>query len=292
MSERRDPTTGDLLAAHVAAQVAAMRRHADGVRRGEPEDVHRMRVAMRRLRSVLATYRRVVDRSVTDSIREDVRRVAAELGPARDLDVLHDHLLAQLEEDGPGGSRARRAVEEWLGPRRREALVRAAAAVDGAGLQRLYVRLDALVDELPVVSDGPASELVGGLLGHDWRRLEKAVDAALAAPAGSRDALLHEARKAAKRLRYGAESAVPVLGDRAAKLARRAKHIQTDLGTHQDAVVARAAIRDLGATPDAEVAFALGRLHALEQWRSYRADSSFARRWAKESARYPKGWMS
>lgn len=291
MSERRDPTTGDVLAAYVSAQVGAMRRHAEGVRCGEPEDVHRMRVAMRRLRAVLATYRRAVDRSVTDPIREDVRRVAAELGPARDLEVLRDHLLTGLDGDGLAHTRARRALEEWLAPRRREALVRAAAAVDGADLQRLHVRLDALVDELPVVSDVPASDLVGGLLGHDWRRLEKAVDAALAAPAGTRDALLHEARKAAKRLRYGAESAVPVLDDRAAKLARRARRLQADLGVHQDAVVARAAIRDLGATSDADVAFELGRLHALEQWRSYRADRSFARHWAKESARYPKRWM-
>lgn len=291
MSERRDPTTGDLLAAYVTAQVDAMRRHVDGVRRGEPDDVHRMRVAMRRLRSVLATYRPVVDRTVTDPIREDVRRVAGELGPARDLDVLRDELLTRLDEDGPARTRARRAVEEWLAPRRHEALVRAAAAVDGPDLPRLHVRLDALVDELPIVSDGPASELVGGLLGRDWRRLEKAVDAALAAPAGSRDGLWHEARKAAKRVRYGAESAVPVLGDRAAKLARRAERIQTDLGAHQDAVVARAAIRDLAATVDTEVAFELGRLHALEQWRSYRADRSFARRWAKQSARYPKRWM-
>jgi CHAD domain-containing protein len=85
-----------------------------------------------------------------------------------------------------------------------------------------------------------------------------------------RDAALHETRKAAKRLRYAAESAVPVFGGRAKKLARRAERVQVVLGEHQDTVVARQTLRELGAQAylHDENGFTFGRLHALEQARA------------------------
>jgi CHAD domain-containing protein len=81
---------------------------------------------------------------------------------------------------------------------------------------------------------------------------------------------LHDTRKAAKRLRYGAESATPVLGRRAKRLATRAKRVQELLGEHQDTVVARLTLRELGAQAYVanENGFTFGRLHALEQARA------------------------
>jgi CHAD domain-containing protein len=68
------------------------------------------------------------------------------------------------------------------------------------------------------------------------KRLRKAGDAEA----------LHSARKAAKRLRYVAELAAatdPTL----ASVAKKGKSRQTDLGEHQDAVVAADFLRRLGA---------------------------------------------
>ena len=64
---------------------------------------------------------------------------------------------------------------------------------------------------------------------REWKRLRRRAAAAHEATgaAESREAL-HEVRKAAKRLRYAAESLVPSYGDDAARLARRARRIQTD----------------------------------------------------------------
>ena len=83
-------------------------------------------------------------------------------------------------------------------------------------------------------------------------------------PGLERDEALHRVRKTAKRLRYVAESARPVYGKRAKKLARRAAALQEVLGDHQDCVMARLTLRRLalGADVDGQAAFTLGLLHA------------------------------
>jgi CHAD domain-containing protein len=103
------------------------------------------------------------------------------------------------------------------------------------------------------------------------------------AEASERDALLHEVRKKAKRLRYAADSAKPVLGKRAGRLAAKAKRIQETLGIRQDAVLARERLRELGvqAYVDGENPFTLGRLHALEERRADEAEAAFRKTWAK-----------
>jgi CHAD domain-containing protein len=62
---------------------------------------------------------------------------------------------------------------------------------------------------------------------------------------GDHDIELHEARKAAKRLRYAAEVSVPALGSRAARLVSAAHEVQGVLGGRQDAVVARPVWREV-----------------------------------------------
>ena len=82
-----------------------------------------------------------------------------------------------------------------------------------------------------------------------------------AAPdAPSRQSAEHEARKAAKRVRYAAEAAVPVAGEPARQLARAAEEVQEALGRRQDAVVAQAVLADLALAPGtpAGYAFAYG----------------------------------
>jgi CHAD domain-containing protein len=65
-------------------------------------------------------------------------------------------------------------------------------------------------------------------------------------PGPARDTALHEARKAAKRARYAAEAVRPVYGKPARRLVKRLKAVQSTLGDHHDAVVARAAAREIG----------------------------------------------
>ena len=118
------------------------------------------------------------------------------------------------------------------------------------------------------------------------RAIEGAGDAA------ERDLAFHDARKKAKRLRYAAESATPVLGKRARSLATDTKAIQQVLGIHQDTVVARDRLRAYGmqAHLDGQNAFTFGRLHALEQARAERAEADFVDAWATLRAKGRKGW--
>jgi CHAD domain-containing protein len=82
-------------------------------------------------------------------------------------------------------------------------------------------------------------------------------------PGPDRDTEWHEARKAAKRVRYAAEAAAPILGKPARRLIKQVKHIQELLGDHQDAVVARPVLRELAVTAqlDNENGFTYGLLH-------------------------------
>jgi CHAD domain-containing protein len=110
-----------------------------------------------------------------------------------------------------------------------------------------------------------------------------------------RDQALHEVRKKAKRLRYAAELARPAGGRRAKRLAHRAEVVQEALGRHQDSVVARQRLRQLGIQSSApgENGFTFGLLHAAEQGRAHEAEQDFQR----ASARLPRpgaaaAWVS
>src|SRR5690606_32054067 len=68
------------------------------VRRGEPDGVHRLRVAARRMRSALRGYRRLLDRAQTDPLVAGLRALSRELGPARDAEVQRERVLRELAE--------------------------------------------------------------------------------------------------------------------------------------------------------------------------------------------------
>ena len=69
----------------------------EAARRGEDiEGVHQLRVAFRRLRSALRVFRAAVPRAATQVWADDMRWLASQLGPARDIDVFIDEGLDAL----------------------------------------------------------------------------------------------------------------------------------------------------------------------------------------------------
>ena len=86
----------------------------------------------------------------------------------------------------------------------------------------------------------------------------------------------------ARPVRYAAEGAVPVLGAPAAELAASAEAIQDLLGDHQDTVVARQSLREIGvrAHLSGENGFTFGRLHSLEEARAAALVSDYPARLA------------
>ena len=279
-------TAGELLLAHLAEHIARLHAQDAAVRTGEAEGVHQLRIAARRLRSALATGRPLLDRETTDPVRDELRWLGEVFAPARDAQVLREHLSEELAEQpadlvvGPVASR----IDDQLSAAFQSGRERALESLDSARYLRLLDALDELVESPPFTeeADAPAKKAVRRLLARDVKRLRREVRAIEAAEDSTeRDHAFHEARKKAKRLRYAAEMATPALGQRARSLAKAAKKIQTALGEHQDSVVARQRLRELAmqAHLDRVNAFTYGRLHALEQARAERVEADFDDRW-------------
>ncbi|MEU8622296.1 CYTH and CHAD domain-containing protein [Streptomyces sp. NPDC048623] len=284
-------TAGAAVLAYVREQVDALVALDPAVRRDLPDAVHQMRVASRRLRSAFRTYGKVLDRTVTDPVGEELKWLAGELGYARDLEVLDARLRAALDalppdlHVGPVRDRLRTWAEAKGGGSRRRTL----DALDSARHLALLDRLDALLAAPPLLPAArkDAAKVIPKAVRRDYRRLAARVDHALALdPGQDRDLALHAARKAAKRARYAGEAAVPTLGKPARRFAKRMKAVQTCLGDHQDSVVARAALLDLATQAHAagEPSFTWGVLYAREEAAAAAREHQLPEVWARASA--------
>jgi CHAD domain-containing protein len=286
----------DYLAEHVDRLVAEDPR----ARRGEHDAVHQLRVAARRLRSALQSYRPLLDRERTDPIVIALRDLAQALAPARDAEVLHARIRDGLAELGP---------ELRLGPveaqvTRHYARVEAEAAaavvstLDGDPYARLRGDLVDLLQDPPLTKRAarPAGTELPAHVARAAQRLARAVDVSVdpAVPAEERDLAVHDARKAGKRLRYATEVASPAVGRPAKRFAKELKGFQDALGEHQDTVVAREALRDLAvqAHADGGNGFAFGVLHGRDDARATEIEAQLPDLWARAWRPRNRRWLS
>ncbi|WP_162002608.1 CHAD domain-containing protein [Streptomyces sp. CB01881] len=260
-----ESTVGAVVLDRIGAQAAVLAGLDDAVRADEPDAVHRMRVACRRLRSALRTYRRLFEVGVTEELVAELRWLAAALGRARDREVLGERLVGRARElpAACGPERVAGALELWARAEYLRVWPEIAAALDSPRRRALADGLSVLLADPPL--RGRAARRAGPELARiaarEQRRTAKRVRHALAAErggggqdsggrggggrvSGGRDEAFHEARKAAKRARYAGETAVPVAGAAAERYVERMKAVQDVLGEHQDAVVAAAALRE------------------------------------------------
>ncbi|MEW2389866.1 CYTH and CHAD domain-containing protein [Streptomyces venezuelae] len=283
-------SSGDHVLARLRTQRDALLALDPAVRRDLPDSVHQMRVATRRLRSAFKSYRKVLDRTVTDPIGEELKWLAAELGVDRDQEVLTERLTDRIGALprtlllGPVRGRLRIwTVARSAGSRRRTV-----AVLESKRYLALLDSLDALLAAPPLrpaATAPPEKALVKAAL-KDYARLATRIDHALSLPPGQeRDVALHEARKAAKRARYAGEAATPALGKPAKKFAKRMKSVQKVLGDHQDSVVAREALRALAiqAHLAGESAFTWGLLYGQEEAAGQNRERELPEVWAEAS---------
>lgn len=286
-----------VLLAHLVDQVTAMKSRESAARLDEPDAVHKMRVATRRLRSALATFRPLVDRDVTDPLRDELKWIAGELGGARDAEVLRMRLLDELAAEpgelvlGPIAS----LIEVELRADHSKAHAALVEALNSERYRELVTRLDALIATPPFTprADGRADKVLTKRVRKSFDRVDALVTRGAPEDLRRRDVWYHEIRKAAKRLRYAAESVAPAFGEPATILAQAAEQLQEVLGEHQDSVVARTALRELGVRIhlDGDNAFTIGRLHALEQSRGDNAIAEFEVAWAALADRKVLRWL-
>lgn len=267
------------------------------VRRGEPDSVHQMRVASRRVGSALATFR-ALEPERSEAVRAELRWLAGLLGAARDAEVTRLR-LTELAAREPADLRDDLAIgrlDEDRVAAYRAARVELLAALESTRYFRLLDALDAVVDEPGAAAPAQqsAARVLAAGVRREAQRLARSLRVARSAPAGPRrDALLHEARKAAKRTRYAAETALPVAPRRAERYARRLEELQTLLGHHHDTVALRAVLRRVGgqAHGAGEDNFSYGRWHAIEQLEAEQAEAAVPAAWKRIRAEGRRHWL-
>ncbi len=265
-------TAGAVAVAYCRAQVDELFRVDPHVRLDADDAVHRMRVAARRLRSALATFRPVLDRRAGDPLREELRWLGQALGEARDLEVLAGRLAARLDQlSEKDASLVAEGAGEFLatelGRRRERALATAREALDSEWYLDLLDRLDTFCADPPLTrrAGQRARSILRPRLAADCRRVLDRAAVAARVDGPDHEAALHEVRKAAKRARYAAEAMRPVLGDAAARAQARMKRLQEVLGGRQDQVVARTVLTELARdVPDGQ-SFTFGVLAGIER---------------------------
>jgi len=290
-----------------AAEVvlAYLRIHADTLvslepmaRGDQPDAVHQMRVATRRLRATLRSFGAVIPRPATAELAGELHWLGGLLGEVRDAEVLPAQLRDTLRSVpaelliGPVHAR----VQGYYAPRHAAAHAELVAALDSERFTSLLAALDRLTLDPPrgPRSEDPARDVLPAAVRRAFRQARRRMRRARHTPAGAaREAALHQARKSARRARYAAEAAAPAIGRPARRFARQMKKVQSVIGEHHDSVIARQAARDLGigAHLSGENAFSYGLLHDMERREADRLDAQALRTWHKASRKRHRRWL-
>jgi CHAD domain-containing protein len=283
-----DTSTGDArdrVLSLLREQIDALREAEPGTRLGrDPEELHKMRTAVRRLRALLGAVRDMFDPRWVSHLRRELDWLGEILGARRDLDVLHAHLSAEVASLRTG-RRAARHLLERLDRRRARAGDQVRDAIEGPRYARLIQRLRAGAEHPPVVDPDVSLPEVAA---RAFKKLRKAVDELPEHPA---DAELHRVRIRVKRARYAAELAEPMSGRPAKRFIKRAKELQDALGEHQDAAVAEQRVRSLLRAERRPLAVALSnRLVGKQRARRQEAKAEFLEGWPSLERRGRKAW--
>ena len=287
---------GDVLLSHVEEQVQRIRALDAPVRLDTADAVHRMRVATRRLRSALATFAPLVRADVVRPLGDELRWLAAELGAVRDAEVLRTRVRAALADGtDEGTAEAAGIADAELSALHRAAHDRLLVELDGERYRALVTALDDLVTSPPLTEQAaePAGDILPRLVARSFQRVRRLVRGADAtADDAEREELMHDARKAAKRSRYAAETVEPVFGADAAAFAEAMEAVQEALGERQDSVLAQERLRHLARdTPSTAAAFLYGRLHALEEVQAGLSREHFDVAWKAARRKPLHGWL-
>jgi CHAD domain-containing protein len=251
----RKPRRINPVLAYAREQRDAIAAFDPSVRHGEPEAVHKMRVATRRLRSTLKTFKKSFDPELAARVEPELKWLAGQLGEVRDGQVLSKKLIDSVDREGDDFAPVAERIRAHL-----EAKVTAGReALDGDLNGGRYLGLLDAVDELvadPDVEDDDPLRRARKAVAKADRLLDEAMTDGF-------DAELHEARKAYKRARYAVEVFEPSTGKPAKLFVKALTDLQDVLGAHQDSVVAREILRELAGSADD--AFPYGVLYARQE---------------------------
>ena len=257
---------GEVAFAILRKQFATMLAHEPGTRLGEdPEELHDMRVATRRMRAALKLFSAALPEQAC-FYRNELKWVGGVLGEVRDLDVQIEHfekLSTEQEED-----REALSVAKALKERRALAREHMPEALDSDRYDSFVSSYNGMLCRGPEGEEheeGLANEPIV-VVAPDlvyrrykkWRKVGK--DLSEESPPEE----YHEFRKEGKRLRYTLEFLKDVYGKKVTiGLVKPLKELQDDLGRHQDLIVAAELLENVAAEAQRlspRTAFAIGSL--------------------------------
>lgn len=290
----RAGSAGAVVMAYVRAQAHAVRQQDIAIRRDLPDAVHQARVASRKLRATLKTFRRVLRREQVDPLRKELQWFERRLSGARDVEVMSEQLHEEVG-DVP--------VEQVLGPvaanltahfAREEATAAdtVARTMTSARYFKMLDRLDKLLKK-PPLRKGAGKKALRKSASKAWGRVAKAVARSESATAGPElDAALHRARKETRKARYAADTLKPAFGKKMRTWRKYLKALQDALGEQHDAVVTGTQIRQLAirAHASGSNAYTYGLLYARQDERARAGYRKFRALWTDPPSNTPR-WL-
>jgi CHAD domain-containing protein len=281
----------DLLRYDLTASVLRLFQHEAAVRIGEdPEGVHQARVACRRIRSTLRTFRSVLEPEWTARLRDELKWLADLLGEVRDADVLLASLEAGLATLPEADQQAGRRLLAALTAEREADRARLIEAMGEERYARLLDDLVAAAKAPAVLAEAarPAGDVLRPPVATAYRKLRKRVRKAGDEPS---DEALHAIRIRAKRCRYAAEAVTPVAGKPARQLGKAAEGLQDVLGEQHDAVVAEAWLRQAVRGARRDETLVAGELVCLQRAAAAEARSQWRKAWKACRAKRVTSWL-
>jgi inorganic triphosphatase YgiF len=206
--------------------------------KGDPEGVHQMRVGLRRLRAAMSLFATLLGDRQTAAIKDELKWLAGELGPARELDVLVSRVVAPVKQRRRW--RGMPSLSQEIAERRDAAVARAQASVQSARFRALTLDVAAWLqvglwtkppdDLVRDRGDLPIEAFAVEQLARRWRKVRKKGKALGDLDGRNR----HKLRIQTKKLRYAGEFFSALFTTKRA--CKRRKHFVAALERLQDAL--------------------------------------------------------
>jgi len=231
-------TDAFVIVASATTAEAVRRAHALHAK-ADPEILHKLRVALRRLRSLYWAYEPLLDKNNCKLQREEFKYLAFAAGKTRDWDVLRDILYAQ-EQTRPSFDPLLRVI----GQHRATALSFSRKTIRSAGVEEiLHSALASARQQLDAQAvNVTLAEFAESRVHSAEKSLRKRVKRAIQ-PDHPDYAALHEVRIAGKKLRYLLEFFAPVLDGSHQRKIALLTGVQEELGKLNDLVVSESLLR-------------------------------------------------
>jgi triphosphatase len=274
----------DLAVAHLKSllyQIKLFEPYAwEGV---HPEGVHQMRVAARRARAALETFSDALPAAERQRLDAGLRWLGGCLGEVRDLDVHLAHLDGYADVVRGAEQSALGRYRSYVETRHRDARRSLLDALDGETYLALVADFRQLLNAALRPEHAVATRIEDAVRAAVPPLIDAVVRRGRAIDDDASNRQLHRLRKRVKRLRYPLEFLNDVYDGELARILKRLEQLQEHLGTHQDAVVARADLADYRARQAGgkRARRMLGRLDRHERRRARLARERCARQWQK-----------